>query len=54
MIGYNVTECTGGVCAISVGDLSDRYRIHCDPRSNAGQSLKLAFLIAELLKKLQC
>ncbi|MDO9125391.1 MAG: 3-deoxy-7-phosphoheptulonate synthase, partial [Parvibaculum sp.] len=28
-----------------------RYHTHCDPRLNASQSLELAFLIAEGLKK---
>jgi len=32
-------------------DLSARYHTHCDPRLNADQSLELAFLIAEKLKK---
>jgi len=31
--------------------LSDRYHTHCDPRLNAKQSLELAFLLAEMLKK---
>ncbi len=30
-------------------DLADRYHTHCDPRLNAGQSLELAFLLAEML-----
>jgi 3-deoxy-7-phosphoheptulonate synthase len=51
MTGKNVTECTGGARAISAEDLSDRYHTHCDPRLNADQSLELAFLIAELLKR---
>jgi 3-deoxy-7-phosphoheptulonate synthase len=51
MTGQNVTECTGGATAISDSDLSDRYHTHCDPRLNANQSLELAFLIAERLKK---
>jgi 3-deoxy-7-phosphoheptulonate synthase len=51
MTGKNVTECTGGARAISAENLSDRYHTHCDPRLNADQSLELAFLIAELLKK---
>ncbi len=51
MTGQNVTECTGGARAISAEDLSDRYHTHCDPRLNADQSLELAFLIAELLKR---
>ena len=32
-------------------DLQDRYHTHCDPRLNADQSIELAFLIAELLKR---
>jgi 3-deoxy-7-phosphoheptulonate synthase len=51
MTGKNVTECTGGARAISAEDLSDRYHTHCDPRLNADQSLELAFLVAELLKR---
>jgi 3-deoxy-7-phosphoheptulonate synthase len=51
MTGNNVTECTGGARAISDEDLSDRYHTHCDPRLNADQSLELAFLVAELLKR---
>src|SRR5262249_6280657 len=51
MTGNNVTECTGGARAISEQDLSDRYHTHCDPRLNADQSLELAFLVAELLKR---
>ncbi|MGM0421994.1 MAG: class II 3-deoxy-7-phosphoheptulonate synthase [Pseudomonadota bacterium] len=50
MTGQNVTECTGGLHAISDGDLSQRYHTHCDPRLNAFQALELAFLIAEELK----
>ena len=51
MTGQNVTECLGGAQAISELDLSDRYHTHCDPRLNASQSLELAFLIAEELKR---
>jgi 3-deoxy-7-phosphoheptulonate synthase len=51
MTGQDVTECTGGAQAISDMDLSDRYHTHCDPRLNAKQSLELAFLLAEMLKK---
>jgi 3-deoxy-7-phosphoheptulonate synthase len=32
-------------------NLADRYHTHCDPRLNAGQSLELAFLIAEMLNQ---
>ena len=49
MTGQDVTECTGGVVAVSDEDLSDRYHTACDPRLNAGQSLELAFLVAEEL-----
>lgn len=51
MTGQDVTECLGGAQAISEIDLSDRYHTHCDPRLNGSQSLELAFLIAETLKK---
>lgn len=51
MTGQNVTECTGGARAISDSDLNDRYHTFCDPRLNAEQSIELAFLLAELLKK---
>lgn len=51
MTGQDVTECLGGAQAISELNLSDRYHTHCDPRLNASQSLELAFLIAETLKK---
>ncbi len=50
MTGQDVTECTGGARAISDNDLSERYHTHCDPRLNAGQSLELAFLIADELR----
>jgi 3-deoxy-7-phosphoheptulonate synthase len=53
MTGQDVTECLGGAQAISEIDLSNRYHTHCDPRLNASQSLELAFLIAEELKKAQ-
>jgi len=51
LTGQNVTECTGGAQAIDEQDLGDRYHTHCDPRLNASQSLELAYMIAELLKK---
>ncbi len=51
MTGQDVTECTGGARAISDEDLNDRYHTFCDPRLNAEQSIELAFLVAELLKK---
>ena len=51
MTGQNVTECTGGAKNISDQDLSSRYHTHCDPRLNADQSLELAFLISDEIKK---
>jgi hypothetical protein len=51
MTGQNVTECTGGARAISDAELNDRYDTFCDPRLNAEQSIDMAFLLAELLKK---
>ncbi|MEZ5723326.1 MAG: 3-deoxy-7-phosphoheptulonate synthase class II [Paracoccaceae bacterium] len=49
MTGKDVTECTGGVLAVTDEDLSDRYHTACDPRLNASQALELAFLVAEEL-----
>jgi 3-deoxy-7-phosphoheptulonate synthase len=49
MTGQDVTECTGGVRAVTDEDLSERYHTACDPRLNASQSLELAFLVAEEL-----
>jgi 3-deoxy-7-phosphoheptulonate synthase len=51
MTGQNVTECTGGARAITDADLNDRYHTVCDPRLNAEQSIDLAFLLADLLKR---
>ncbi|NRP11844.1 Phospho-2-dehydro-3-deoxyheptonate aldolase [Aliiroseovarius sp. xm-m-379] len=53
MTGTDVTECTGGVRAVTDEDLSDRYHTACDPRLNASQSLELAFLVAEELSALR-
>ena len=53
MTGQDVTECTGGVRAVTEEDLSDRYHTACDPRLNASQSLELAFLVAEELTSLR-
>ncbi|MGR3511571.1 MAG: class II 3-deoxy-7-phosphoheptulonate synthase [Paracoccaceae bacterium] len=49
MTGQDVTECTGGVRAVTDEDLASRYHTACDPRLNASQSLELAFLVAEEL-----
>jgi 3-deoxy-7-phosphoheptulonate synthase len=51
MTGQNVTECTGGAGRISEADLARQYDTGCDPRLNAGQSLELAFLLAERLRQ---
>ncbi|MEM8979223.1 MAG: 3-deoxy-7-phosphoheptulonate synthase class II [Pseudomonadota bacterium] len=53
MTGKDVTECTGGVRAVTDEDLSSRYHTACDPRLNASQSLELAFLVAEELSTLR-
>ena len=47
MTGKDVTECTGGLSAVSDDSLEDRYHTACDPRLNASQALELAFLISE-------
>ncbi|XAR62269.1 3-deoxy-7-phosphoheptulonate synthase [Bertholletia excelsa] len=51
MTGQNVTECIGGSRTVTYDDLGSRYHTHCDPRLNASQSLELAFIIAERLRK---
>ena len=53
MTGADVTECTGGVRAVTEEDLSSRYHTACDPRLNASQALELAFLVAEELSDLR-
>jgi 3-deoxy-7-phosphoheptulonate synthase len=53
MTGQDVTECTGGMRAVTEENLSDRYHTACDPRLNASQSLELAFLVAEELSSLR-
>jgi 3-deoxy-7-phosphoheptulonate synthase len=51
MTGQDVTECRGGAQALTDEGLSSRYRTACDPRLNGSQSLELAFLIADVLKR---
>ncbi len=53
MTGQDVTECVGGAHDITEEDLSSRYHTACDPRLNAGQSLELAFLVADELRALK-
>ena len=38
MTGQDVTECTGGLRAVSDENLADRYHTACDPRLNASRS----------------
>jgi 3-deoxy-7-phosphoheptulonate synthase len=49
--GDDVTECTGGGHRITESDLNDRYETACDPRLNRGQSLDLAFRVADLYRR---
>jgi len=50
LTGENVTECLGGVEAVSQDDLDVRYETVCDPRLNARQSIDLAFRVADLIR----
>jgi 3-deoxy-7-phosphoheptulonate synthase len=49
LTGEDVTECLGGAHDLDHSDLDSRYETACDPRLNTGQSLELAFLVAEML-----
>jgi 3-deoxy-7-phosphoheptulonate synthase len=51
MTGQDVTECIGGAHRLTEANLAERYETFCDPRLNAEQSLELAFLVAEELKR---
>ena len=51
MTGQPVTECVGGAHMLTEEDLAKRYETFVDPRLNAEQSLELAFLVAEELKR---
>jgi 3-deoxy-7-phosphoheptulonate synthase len=46
----DVTECVGGGDEIVEEDLEQRYETACDPRLNRGQSLDLAFRVAEMYR----
>jgi 3-deoxy-7-phosphoheptulonate synthase len=48
--GDDVTECVGGSYGLTEDDLTGRYETACDPRLNRGQSLDLAFRVAELYR----
>ncbi|MFD7326363.1 class II 3-deoxy-7-phosphoheptulonate synthase [Streptomyces sp. NPDC059875] len=47
LTGEDVTECVGGGNAVRSDDLHLRYETACDPRLNRGQSMDLAFRVAE-------
>ncbi|WP_435744138.1 class II 3-deoxy-7-phosphoheptulonate synthase [Nocardioides sp. SYSU DS0663] len=51
LTGDDVTECVGGGDNLTDVDLAHRYESVCDPRLNRVQSLELAFLVAEMLRK---
>ncbi len=51
LTGDDVTECVGGGEELLEADLGGRYESVCDPRLNRVQSLELAFLVAEMLRK---
>nr|WP_274709588.1 3-deoxy-7-phosphoheptulonate synthase class II [Corynebacterium sp. c6VSa_13] len=51
LTGEDVTECLGGAEDITDVDLPGRYESAVDPRLNTQQSLELAFLVAEMLRR---
>jgi 3-deoxy-7-phosphoheptulonate synthase len=51
LTGDDVTECVGGGEDLAEIDLGHRYESVCDPRLNRVQSLELAFLVAEMLRR---
>jgi 3-deoxy-7-phosphoheptulonate synthase len=51
--GEDVTECLGGAQMISYSELSSRYATVCDPRLNTQQALELAFLVVEMLRRIE-
>jgi 3-deoxy-7-phosphoheptulonate synthase len=46
-----VTECLGGAENIEHHHLGSRYETACDPRLNTQQSLELAFLVVDMLRR---
>lgn len=50
MTGEDVTECVGGMQAITEENLGCNYNTQCDPRLNASQAVELSFLIADVLR----
>ena len=51
LTGDDVTECVGGGEDLQEVHLDERYESVCDPRLNRVQSLEMAFLVAEMLRK---
>jgi 3-deoxy-7-phosphoheptulonate synthase len=51
LTGDDVTECVGGGESLDEAALAHRYESVCDPRLNRVQSLELAFLVAQMLRK---
>ncbi|TYL46154.1 3-deoxy-7-phosphoheptulonate synthase class II [Nocardioides sp. BGMRC 2183] len=51
LTGDDVTECIGGGEELTDDDLANRYESVCDPRLNRVQSLEMAFLVAEMLRR---
>lgn len=50
LTGDDVTECLGGAQDLDEADLTRSYTTGCDPRLNYGQSLEMAFRIAEMMR----
>jgi 3-deoxy-7-phosphoheptulonate synthase len=51
MTGRDVTEVLGGACGLTEEDLHRNYESDVDPRLNYAQSLELAFLVAQRLRR---
>jgi len=51
LTGDDVTECVGGAAGLGEDDLHENYASPCDPRLNYQQSLELAFLLSDRLRK---
>ena len=51
LTGEDVTECMGGPQELSEADLARNYDTGCDPRLNYAQSLEMAFLLSERLRR---
>ncbi|KAJ1505320.1 hypothetical protein HMI54_006069 [Coelomomyces lativittatus] len=51
LTGEPVTECIGGSQNVQESDLTKNYQTKCDPRLNNSQSLDIAILMADLIRK---